>query len=572
MHIPDLKWRFTPSITELFCLVGGSILVFWYAWIIEDAYVYFRYVDNLVLHGHGLVWNPGEYVEGFSSPIWVLLLSGLRLLHLNYWMVVQAMGLLCFIAFWWMACLVNRGLMTSANGHGKSLNIPLVYLTFTYAVSCYFTSGLESPLINVVAVAYAAAVLWPHSCALQVLIGVSPLVRHEFVLPYLFFLAYCLFARKCRPYAALLSFLLSVGGYGIFRIWYYADLFPNTFYLKNGTWINQGIKYVYDTILPYQAVPYLLSMFLACAALKKMRCETLLTRERLVMLVLALPVAAYVVKIGGDPRHFRYLAFPFILVVLATGGLAEKFAQHFIKCKERLLVIFVAIFGVAVVSNFPRQLQQHPLFRTHYYTHNQFLGINEASLHRLYTGSTPAWSSGGHFLSYIEAKRRYAVEFTSKSIADFSTLGIVLQKTSSEKQKAHSALPLIADFWCQNAYLHAALPTIHSLGLTEPFLARTRMPADRPGHKYGLLPLAEDILHIRSQYGFVPGAFDMAISGDTVTPMWIVNNIDTIRKIERKVYNEHNFFENIKLAFLPIGKIVPELRGNTEQAVADDKK
>ncbi|MDT8300329.1 MAG: hypothetical protein RQ760_02525 [Sedimentisphaerales bacterium] len=561
MNIPELKWRFTPSVTELFCLFGGSFLVFWYAWIIEDAYVYFRYIDNLVLHGQGLVWNSGEYVEGFSSPIWALLLGGLRVLHLNYWIAVLTIGLFCFVVFWWMGCLVNRGFISSIDGSCRSLNIPLVYLCFTYAVSCYFTSGLESPLVNVVAVGYAAAALWPHSIFLQVLVGLSPLLRHELVIPYLLFIAYSIFVRKCRPYTAIVSFLLSIGGYGLFRIWYYADLFPNTFYLKDSTWINQGLKYVYDTIMPYQTILYMLFMFLAWTALKKTQCKGLLTRERLVMLVLALPIAAYVVKIGGDPRHFRYLAFPFILVVLATGGIAEKFALHFTKCKERLLVLLVGIFGIAVFSNFPRQLQLHPLFRTQYYTHTEFLRINDASYHRFHKAQiTPSWRSGCHFLSYAESKKRYAVEFTSKSITDFSPLGEVLMKTSSAGEKAYAGLPLIADLWCQNAYLHAALPVIQNLGLTEPFLARIQMRSNRPAHKFGLIPFAEDILHIRSEYGFVRGAFDVAISEDTKTPVWIVKNIDTIRKIERKVYNEHNFFENIKLAFLPIEKIIPESR------------
>jgi len=481
------------------------------------------------------------------------------------------MGLFCFVAFWWMGCLVNRGFVASTEGSGRSLNIPLVYLTFTYAVSCYFTSGLESPLVNVVAVGYAAAVLWPHSIFLQVLVGLSPLLRHELVIPYLLFIAYSIFVRKCRPYTSIVSFLLSIGGYGLFRIWYYADLFPNTFYLKDSTWINQGLKYLYDTIMPYKTIPYMLFMFLAWTALKKTQCKGLLTRERLVMLLLALPIAAYVVKIGGDPRHFRYLAFPFILVVLATGGIAEKFALHFTKCKERLLVLFVGIFGIAVFSNFPRQLQLHPLFRTRYYTHTEFLRINDASYHRFHKAQiTPSWRSGCHFLSYAESKKRYAAEFTSKSITDFSPLGEVLMKTSPPGEKAYAGLPLIADLWCQNAYLHAALPVIQNLGLTEPFLARIQMRSNRPAHKFGLIPFAEDILHIRSEYGFVRGAFDMAISEDTSTPAWIVKNIETIRKIERKVYNEHNFFENIKLAFLPTGKIIPEPLQNAEQVTVDD--
>jgi hypothetical protein len=35
----------------------------------EDAYITFRYARHLAF-GHGLVYNPGEHVMGFSSPLW----------------------------------------------------------------------------------------------------------------------------------------------------------------------------------------------------------------------------------------------------------------------------------------------------------------------------------------------------------------------------------------------------------------------------------------------------------------------------------------------------------------------
>ena len=44
----------------------------------EDAFIFFRYVDNFV-NGHGLVFNIGERVEGFTAPLWVFLLSFLRI-------------------------------------------------------------------------------------------------------------------------------------------------------------------------------------------------------------------------------------------------------------------------------------------------------------------------------------------------------------------------------------------------------------------------------------------------------------------------------------------------------------
>lgn len=33
---------------------------------VDDAYISFRYATNLI-HGHGLVFNPGERVEGYSN-------------------------------------------------------------------------------------------------------------------------------------------------------------------------------------------------------------------------------------------------------------------------------------------------------------------------------------------------------------------------------------------------------------------------------------------------------------------------------------------------------------------------
>ncbi|MFQ5416191.1 MAG: hypothetical protein ACE5FL_03975 [Myxococcota bacterium] len=60
-------------------LGGLAVLVFlWEAWLprsqIDDAYISFRYAGNLVA-GHGLVFNAGEYVEGFTNLLWTLLIA-----------------------------------------------------------------------------------------------------------------------------------------------------------------------------------------------------------------------------------------------------------------------------------------------------------------------------------------------------------------------------------------------------------------------------------------------------------------------------------------------------------------
>ena len=47
------------------------------AWFLcDDAFISFRYARNL-LEGHGLVFNPGERVEGYTNLLWVLELAAL---------------------------------------------------------------------------------------------------------------------------------------------------------------------------------------------------------------------------------------------------------------------------------------------------------------------------------------------------------------------------------------------------------------------------------------------------------------------------------------------------------------
>lgn len=59
----------TPSLI----ILAIGLTFCWHYWI-DDAYISFRYARNLA-EGHGLVWNAGERVEGFSNPLWVLLLA-----------------------------------------------------------------------------------------------------------------------------------------------------------------------------------------------------------------------------------------------------------------------------------------------------------------------------------------------------------------------------------------------------------------------------------------------------------------------------------------------------------------
>ena len=45
-----------------------------YFCLIDDAMISMRYAWNLS-HGLGLVWNPGEYVEGYTNPLMTFIMA-----------------------------------------------------------------------------------------------------------------------------------------------------------------------------------------------------------------------------------------------------------------------------------------------------------------------------------------------------------------------------------------------------------------------------------------------------------------------------------------------------------------
>ena len=42
--------------------------------LFDDGMISMRYARMLV-EGFGLVWNPGEYVEGYTNPLWTLVMA-----------------------------------------------------------------------------------------------------------------------------------------------------------------------------------------------------------------------------------------------------------------------------------------------------------------------------------------------------------------------------------------------------------------------------------------------------------------------------------------------------------------
>lgn len=545
---PDAASRARPgrtTPTEWCALVVGLAGVLWYAWLLDDAYVYFRYVDQWVLHGAGICWNPGESVEGYSSPAWLLWLATWRAAGLDYWWIVRLTGLASFVVFWRAACALNRAWIGDRAG-ARSVDLPVLFLSCQYGVLAYFTSGLETPFVILAAAAFALAVARPAERWCGVAVGLTPLVRHEFLLP---FAAYCLWsilARRRRPTAALLTCAATSGAYLVFRVWYFADLVPNTFHLKDETSVGQGLYYLYDALMPYWYVPYFLAVVVWYGALRSSGAQGLRGGDRLLLLLLAGLVAAYVTRIGGDARHMRYLLFSCVLAVLATGGVLELWLERAGDVARRAAAPLALALAVGVGAAYPHQLTLHPALHGALGGRSRMVhGVTDSAGFRHATArTTPPWYAWSTPLSVAEARERHARGVAGIEPPYHPRLGIPNWRVRRDARDGHG---VFADGWCQNSYLRPASPVVHKWALTDAFLAHANCPSDRPGHKEAVTPMAEELLDLRARYGFGPGAFRRAVE-DERAPAWVARNLETLERLEERVYNRRDFATNLALS------------------------
>jgi arabinofuranosyltransferase len=145
----------------------------------DDAYITYRYVDNLVA-GKGLVYNSGVHVFGASTPLYILWLAGLKLLapgtptpdlavHLNFiFYLASAFGL----------CLLLRRLLDSWTLAAVLAGIFALFPD----ILLVSTSGMESLFFTALLIWSLWALNEGRWTTSSVLAGLSVMVRPEGVL------------------------------------------------------------------------------------------------------------------------------------------------------------------------------------------------------------------------------------------------------------------------------------------------------------------------------------------------------------------------------------------------------
>jgi hypothetical protein len=283
-------------------------------WTLDDAFISMRYAWNLA-HGHGLVFNPGEAVEGYTNFLWTVLFVPAALAGKDMVLWSKVLGVICTVASLGLVAWSDRWLPGMS---ARAATWSVLLLGTSGVFTRWSLSGMEAPLVGVLVL----AALLVHArdergVATGVVAGVAGLARPDASLVLLPILADAFVSRR-NPWTRLGGFLLVAAPYHAWRVWTYGDVLPNTFYVKVGgtlASLARGTYYLND----FLGVEIGLVLLVAVGVFAG---ERLLAPGTRALPLYLLVHVLYVVAVGGDVfQGFRFFA-PVLPVLACCAGIA----------------------------------------------------------------------------------------------------------------------------------------------------------------------------------------------------------------------------------------------------------
>jgi hypothetical protein len=367
----------------LAAIVILSILAAWSnRFVQDDAFISFNYAKSFV-NGEGLTWS-GTRIEGYTNFLWVLWIAlGIKLnIDPILWSYVGSLGSFAatVCGTWLLAYLIFDAFLPSI--------LSVLLLISNYSVLAYATGGLET-MLQTALLCLSAYIFFKISknkaadkktvVLLSFLLSLAILTRIDSALPGMIIGLGTLIIFYQQRYswkfyfALAFPLLLIVGVWMVWKIFYYGEVLPNTYYAKKDWYValsGNGIKYIGRFLHWYRLWP-----FLALGGLILPLRQKWIDRQVPLLLLLVLSWYAYVVGTGGDFMEFRFLISiaPFFFILLAYlifYPLGQGLVRNPIVCSiVSLIIIIVSSYNHA--SNFQgitedRTLDSIPLLATFY--------------------------------------------------------------------------------------------------------------------------------------------------------------------------------------------------------------
>ena len=374
-----------------------------YFTINDDALISLRYAWNLA-HGHGLVWNTGERVEGFTNPLWTVyaaiwaVVTPRRLLPL----VMQISGVFFLLAQAGVFARIMQVLSAKKGQISPWRETMAFALPFAYGPLVYWSmEGLEVCLVGVLVSLACLYYLRQQLHAVAMVLGLAFWTRPDTAIPAAVIMGMAgidSFRERCllRPWLKSCGLFVGIAAaVFILREFYYHHSWPNTYVLKlrgfpmmdrirlNG--IGYIMPFLRENALPLGLV--LLMLMLGW------------TRYRAMFAILILTTIAYAVYVGGDALpYWRFIApyVPFLgIIVLDKNDDADWLpGPRFALCVAMVTAIVISWMVTSIEPLREQACGPTPIERTNIET---ALELNKllkptATIGVLHAGSIPYYT------------------------------------------------------------------------------------------------------------------------------------------------------------------------------------
>ncbi|MEM7308106.1 MAG: hypothetical protein AAF682_15615 [Planctomycetota bacterium] len=374
---------------------------------LDDEYILYRYAHNL-LAGEGLVFNAGERVEGYTQPLWLLLLSAARALGLAPVAATRLLG------------IASAALAVYATAEAWRLRFPrarvpapALLLAALPAFAFHAVAGLGTPLLAALLACWAWA--WARDeergapgLLPAALLGLAGLARPEavvFLVPYL-----AVEAQRGRLARALPA-LVPLAGWTAFRVAYYGRLLPITYHVKK-------LPPLVD--LGY-GLDYLVRATLECGVLVAALLALFALARNPVSLGRALGTAAlgavlhvgYVLWVGGDYMPFARFSLPALplLLIAACAGLRGRFLR-------RPAALRAFLIAALLLPQWTQLGPRSEVFALHEANEERWIAVGQTLAERVAPGTSVAVSAVGAIGFHSELPIVDLLGMTNHAIAE----------------------------------------------------------------------------------------------------------------------------------------------------------
>jgi arabinofuranosyltransferase len=298
-------------------------------WTLDDAFISFRYAEHFAA-GEGLVYNPGEYVEGYTTFLWVALLGVGHFVGFDTVWLAKALGIGLALATLGLVANAHRFIPSLGN---QAAGIAAALLGTTGIFTAWAMSGMEVALIafwvTLAVLLHFRSLQSPANHKMAVAAGVScalaAMSHPEFGLVFV-----ALFADRLRDGVRNhnrgwlgfgLGFAILYLPYYVWRYSYYGWLLPNTFYAKvGGSWaqVQRGVDYS----VRFAGLAAWLLLPIAAGAVLSSEMRRSQGRVALLLAVIVALQTVYVIAVGGDVMPaFRFFSpvMPLVCLLCAMG-------------------------------------------------------------------------------------------------------------------------------------------------------------------------------------------------------------------------------------------------------------